>query len=45
MEEGGEINGESGDERWIVDPIDGTTNFLHGIPISQSRLASSVTVI
>ena len=32
MEEGGEINGESGDERWIVDPIDGTTNFLHGIP-------------
>ena len=32
MEESGEINGESGDERWIVDPIDGTTNFLHGIP-------------
>ena len=32
MEEGGEINGEGGDERWIVDPIDGTTNFLHGIP-------------
>jgi myo-inositol-1(or 4)-monophosphatase len=19
--------------RWIVDPLDGTTNFLHGIPI------------
>ena len=32
MEEAGEVIGESGDERWIIDPIDGTTNFLHGIP-------------
>ena len=32
MEEAGEIKAESGDERWIIDPIDGTTNFLHGIP-------------
>lgn len=32
MEEGGVVKGESGDERWIIDPIDGTTNFLHGIP-------------
>ena len=32
MEEGGEVKAEEGDERWIVDPIDGTTNFLHGIP-------------
>jgi myo-inositol-1(or 4)-monophosphatase len=22
----------SGDQRWIVDPLDGTLNFLHGIP-------------
>lgn len=33
MEEGGEIKGEDGQHRWIVDPLDGTTNFLHGIPI------------
>ena len=32
MEEGGDIPGEDGKPRWIVDPLDGTTNFLHGIP-------------
>ena len=30
-EEGGESRGD-GRNRWIVDPIDGTTNFLHGVP-------------
>lgn len=32
VEEAGEIEGSDPDHRWIVDPIDGTTNFLHGIP-------------
>ena len=32
MEEGGVIEGEDKDRRWVVDPLDGTTNFLHGIP-------------
>ncbi|WP_292959577.1 inositol monophosphatase family protein [Novosphingobium sp. UBA1939] len=32
MEEGGEIAGEPGKPRFIVDPLDGTSNFLHGIP-------------
>lgn len=32
MEEGGEIPGEEGKPRFIIDPLDGTTNFLHGIP-------------
>jgi myo-inositol-1(or 4)-monophosphatase len=32
MEEAGVIEGEPGMPRWIVDPLDGTTNFLHGIP-------------
>ncbi|CAA7620339.1 inositol monophosphatase family protein [Magnetospirillum sp. UT-4] len=32
LEEGGEVAGEDKSHRWIVDPIDGTTNFLHGIP-------------
>lgn len=31
MEESGEIKGES-EYTWIIDPLDGTTNFLHGIP-------------
>jgi myo-inositol-1(or 4)-monophosphatase len=31
-EEHGEIAGEDPDRRWIIDPLDGTTNFLHGIP-------------
>ncbi|MCF6475331.1 inositol monophosphatase [Nonomuraea sp. MG754425] len=30
-EEGGEEGGDSG-VRWIVDPIDGTVNFLYGLP-------------
>tara|TARA_B100000315_G_scaffold183307_1_gene172233 strand:+ start:718 stop:1530 length:813 start_codon:yes stop_codon:yes gene_type:complete len=32
LEEGGEITGEDASRRWIIDPIDGTTNFIHGIP-------------
>ncbi len=32
MEEGGSIEGAPGKPRWVVDPLDGTSNFLHGIP-------------
>ncbi len=32
MEEGGEIPGEEGKPRFVIDPLDGTSNFLHGIP-------------
>ena len=31
-EEGGETKGDDPTRRWIVDPLDGTTNFLHGLP-------------
>jgi len=31
-EEGGTRPGTDKSHRWIVDPLDGTTNFLHGIP-------------
>ena len=31
-EEIGEIKNSDKDNCWIIDPIDGTTNFLHGIP-------------
>ena len=33
MEERGEVRGADETHRWIVDPLDGTTNFLHGIPL------------
>ncbi|RME69204.1 MAG: inositol monophosphatase, partial [Alphaproteobacteria bacterium] len=32
MEESGEESGAEGAPRWLVDPLDGTTNFLHGLP-------------
>jgi myo-inositol-1(or 4)-monophosphatase len=32
MEEGGVVEGRDPTNRWIIDPLDGTTNFLHGIP-------------
>lgn len=31
-EESGEMNLDS-EYRWVIDPIDGTTNFAHGVPI------------
>jgi myo-inositol-1(or 4)-monophosphatase len=31
-EETGEADGADPTRRWIVDPLDGTTNFLHGLP-------------
>ena len=39
LEEGGEIAGDPAKPRWIVDPLDGTTNFLHGIPIFSISIA------
>jgi myo-inositol-1(or 4)-monophosphatase len=32
MEEGGEIEGTDKTHRFLIDPLDGTTNFLHAIP-------------
>ncbi|RWM77104.1 MAG: inositol monophosphatase [Mesorhizobium sp.] len=39
MEERGLIEGEDDQHRWIVDPLDGTTNFLHGIPLFAISIA------
>ena len=33
MEERGAVDGLDKTHRWIVDPLDGTTNFLHSIPL------------
>ncbi|TPJ78570.1 inositol monophosphatase family protein [Mesorhizobium sp. B2-6-2] len=39
MEERGAVEGEDAQHRWIVDPLDGTTNFLHGIPVFSVSIA------
>jgi myo-inositol-1(or 4)-monophosphatase len=39
MEERGEIPGPDKSHRWIVDPLDGTTNFLHAIPLFGIAIA------
>ncbi|MCK0198292.1 inositol monophosphatase [Ancylobacter sp. 6x-1] len=39
MEESGEVAGTDTANRWIIDPLDGTTNFLHGIPLFSISLA------
>jgi myo-inositol-1(or 4)-monophosphatase len=32
MEEGGVIEGPDKSHRWFIDPLDGTINFMHGVP-------------
>ncbi len=41
-EEGDDVSGTSG-VRWIVDPIDGTVNFLYGLPEFSVSIAAEVT--
>lgn len=38
-EESGAIAGTDHSNRWIIDPLDGTTNFLHGIPMFAISIA------
>jgi myo-inositol-1(or 4)-monophosphatase len=39
LEEAGVIEGADKTHRWIVDPLDGTTNFLHSIPLFTISIA------
>lgn len=39
MEERGVVEGDDSQHRWIVDPLDGTTNFLHGLPLFAVSIA------
>ncbi len=32
LEEAGIIEGDPDKPRWVIDPLDGTTNFIHGLP-------------
>lgn len=38
-EEGGRTGGDSSDLTWLVDPLDGTTNFLWGAPLFGTCIA------
>jgi myo-inositol-1(or 4)-monophosphatase len=40
-EESGKTGGES-DTVWIIDPLDGTTNFLHGFPVFAVSIACQI---
>lgn len=42
MEESGQTPAEGSSGRWIVDPLDGTTNFLHGVPHFAVSIAAEV---
>ncbi len=39
LAEEGSIGGGQHDHRWIIDPVDGTTNFAHGLPVSCVSVA------
>ncbi len=42
-EESGKTHGRQGSENvWIIDPLDGTTNFIHGFPVYCVSIALSV---
>ena len=38
-EESGDHGGASDSPRWIIDPLDGTTNFAHGLPLFSVSIA------
>ena len=42
MEEGGTVEGSDKTHRWIIDPLDGTTNFLHAIPVFAISVALEI---
>lgn len=39
-EESGTTSGAEGEVEWIIDPIDGTTNFIHGFPAFAVSIAA-----
>lgn len=39
LEESGKIEGTDKSHCWLIDPLDGTTNFLHGLPLFAVSIA------
>lgn len=44
LEEGGEKPGQDAGTRWIVDPLDGTSNFIHAVPYFCISIALEKTL-
>ncbi len=44
LEEGGEVAGVDATHRWLVDPLDGTTNFIHAVPYFCISIALEETL-
>ena len=42
LEEGEDIPGKDDTQRWIIDPLDGTTNFLHSVPHFAISIAAEI---
>ncbi len=42
LEEGGEKDGQESGYKWIVDPLDGTTNYAHGFPAYCTSIALEI---
>lgn len=42
MGEEGVANGGESDHKWIIDPLDGTTNYAHGYPVFSVSIALEV---
>ena len=38
-EEGGHYNGHSDEYEWVIDPLDGTLNYIHGFPYFAVSIA------
>lgn len=38
-EEGGQMGSQSAEFLWVIDPLDGTTNYAHGLPIFSVSIA------
>lgn len=43
MEESGEVKGDDAEYRWVIDPLDGTSNFIHAVPYFATSLAVEKT--
>jgi len=44
LEEGGAIAGKDKEHRWIIDPLDGTSNFIHAVPYFCISIALEKTM-
>ena len=44
-EESGLVGNKEAEFQWIIDPLDGTTNFIHGLPHFSVSIALTLSLI